>query len=149
MPQRQLFAFQIGCWATILTAVVHLLGIVLGGGMQPTTPEETELIRQATTVAIDLPGGQRRVLMDFVNGFSLHFSLSLALWGGLGLIVQRRGRNDDALMYAVARAMAGAAAALLVICLTYFFLIPSLFVALMAISFAISAVRAPSTGHDG
>jgi len=147
MPRRQLVAFQIGCWVTILTGVVHLLGIVLGGGMQASNPQEAELIRQATTVTMALPGGQHRVLMDFVNGFSLHFALSLALWGGLGLIIQRRGRNDDALMYAAARAMAGAAVALLAICLTYFFLIPSLFVALMAISFAISAVRAPEAGH--
>jgi hypothetical protein len=143
MPRRQLLAFQIGCWVTILTAVIHLAGIVFSGDMQGTTPDEVELLRLATTVRIEMPGGQQRTLMDFMSGFSLHFALSLALWGGLGLIVQRRGRDDDALMYAVARAMAGAAAALLVICLTYFFLIPSLFVALMAISFAISAVRAP------
>jgi hypothetical protein len=58
-------------------------------------------------------------------------------------MIQTRGREDAVLMHSVSRAMAGAAAVLLVISLTYWFLVPALASAFMAISFAVAAVKAP------
>jgi hypothetical protein len=145
MPHRQVLAFRVGCWATILTAVMHMAGHV--AGMQPTSPEEARVIAAASERVLALPGATRSI-MDLFGGMGLAFSLLLSLWGGLGLIVIKRAGDDTALMYAVARAMAGAAAALLVISLSYWFLIPSMCAALMAISFGVSAVRAPEReGH--
>jgi hypothetical protein len=140
MPARQLLAFQIGCWTAFVTAALHLTGHLIGP--RPTTPAEAAVFQVASTVVLELPGASRS-LMDLLSGFSLAFALFLAFWGGLGLMLVRRARHDGPLMSAVARTMAGAAVVLLVISLSDWFLIPSLCIAMMAISFAVSAVRAP------
>ncbi|MEZ5316074.1 MAG: hypothetical protein R2752_01595 [Vicinamibacterales bacterium] len=143
MPSRQLLAFQIGCWAALVSAAVHLAGHIIGP--QPTTPAEATVLQVASNVVLQLPGASRS-LMDLFSGFSLALALFLAFWGGLGLMLARRARHDGPLMYAVARTMAGAAVILLVISLTDWFIVPSVCIAMMAISFAVAAVRAPDMG---
>lgn len=141
MAPRQVLAFQIGCWTAFVTAALHLAGHV--AGMQPVTPDEVRVIAAASEAVLALPGATRSIL-DLFDGFSLTFTLFLAFWGGLGLMILRRGRDDADLMYAVARTMAGAGVVLLVISLSYWFLIPSLCAAMIAVSFGVASVRAPA-----
>lgn len=140
MPRRQLLAFRIGCWAAFATAALHLVGH-FQGPMPPETPDQETLLRLLTTVTFALPGASERTTMELMNGFSLSFSVLLGLTGAIGLIVLKRGTGDPTLFYAVARALAGGSAVLLVISLSYWFLIPSVCIAMMAISFAVSAVK--------
>ncbi len=142
MPHRQLTIFTIGCWVAIITAAVHLVGQV-SGPTPPANDTERQLLELATNYRMAMPGGDERSLMDFLNGFSLSFSVSLALIGGLGLVVRKRGRDDGPLMLAVARAIAGAGVVLVVISLTYWFIIPSLMLALMTFCFLFAAVQPP------
>ena len=135
--------FKIGCLAAWLTAVVHLVGH-LSGPPPPANDTERELLALATKYEYQLPGGTSRSLMDFHDGFSLMFSVLIAALGGVGYIVQKRAATDVVLMTAVARALAGAAAVLLVISLSHFFIVPTLFVALIAVCFAIASVKAPA-----
>ena len=130
MPPRQIWIFKFGCWATLLTAVVHLAG-QLAGPQAPANDTERTLESLATTYRFVLPGGAERSLMDLMNGFSLIFALSLATMGSLGLIVQRRAAHDLELMLRVARTLAVTSLVMLIVSLTNFFIVPSLFLGLM------------------
>jgi hypothetical protein len=144
MPPRQVWLFQFGCWAAIVAAVVHLSGHI-AGRPAPVNDTERQLIDLATTYRRTLPGGAERSLMDVLDGFSLTFTVFFATLGSVGLVVAKRGRNDARLMYGVARNAAIAAAVVLAISLFYFFIVPTLFIAAVAVCFAVAAVRAP--GH--
>ena len=77
--------------------------------------------------------------MDFVNGFSLLMSLTVALTGGLGLIVARRAAGDALLIAATSRALAAGYAVALVISLYHFFLIPTLCIGATALCFTLAS----------
>lgn len=143
MVPRQFFLFRFGCWATIVTGVVHLGGH-LSGQQPPANETERQLMALATSYRFTLPGGAERSIVNFLDGFSLMFALLLVTLGGVGLIVARRGHDDRLLMAAVARAFTVSAAALLVISLTNFFIVPSLFIAVMVVCFFSSAIQAPT-----
>jgi hypothetical protein len=142
VPPRQVWLFKFGCWAAIATAVVHVAGTI-AGGMTPTNDTERQLLELATTYQFALPGGAGRSLVDFLRGLSLVFSVFFATIGPIGLVVARRGQADPFLMYGVARRAAIASAAVLVISLAYFFIVPTLCVATVTVCFAASAVKAP------
>ena len=139
MPPRQVFLFKFGCWAAFATAALHLVGHVTGPAA-PVNDTERQLAELATTYRYALPGGAERSLMDFLNGFSLMFSLFLATLGALGLVIAKRGRDDEVLIKTAARLLAGVSAVLVVISMTHFFIIPSMCLALMAVSFACASV---------
>jgi hypothetical protein len=143
VPRRQLTIFTIGCWVAIITAAVHMAAHV-SGPAEPANDTERRLMELATTHRMSMPGGSERSLMDFMDGFSLAFSVLLVLVGGVGLIVRQRCHKDGAAMMAVSRALAGGGLALVVISLSYWFIVPSMFLALMTFCFAFAAVRPPS-----
>jgi hypothetical protein len=143
VPRRQLTIFTIGCWVAIITAAVHLAGHV-SGPAEPANDLERQLTELATTYRKPMTGGSARSLMDFMNGFSLAFSVFLAMIGGVGLVVRKRCHEDGAAMLAVARALAGGGVVLVAISLSYWFIVPSIFLALMTVCFAFAAVRPPS-----
>jgi hypothetical protein len=145
MPQRQLWFFQFGCWSTIVTGVVHLVGYVMPQD-PPANETERQLIDMATHYRFTFPGGAHRSVVDFLDGFSLAFALMLVGLGSLGLIIQKRGRHDVALMAAAARCLAVMAVVLVVISLTKFFIIPTLFLAVMATCFLVASVESPGVG---
>jgi hypothetical protein len=147
MVPRQVWLFKLGCWVAFITAGVHLTGHVMG----PTAPAndtERQLAELATSYRFALPGGWERSLMDFVNGFSLTFSLFLMTMGGLGLIVIKRGQGDPLLLMATARTLAVASLVLLVITLVYFFLIPAAFILVMALCFLLASVSPPAPAPE-
>jgi hypothetical protein len=141
MAQRQIALFTIGCWGLLVTAVVHLVGHV-SGPAPPTNEVEAQLLDVAGSYQFALPGGGRRSLMDFVTGFSLAFSLLVATLGAAGLMVRKRG--DVVLVASTARVLAGALVALLVISLTHWFIVPTLFIAFSALCFVLAAVPKPA-----
>ena len=142
MPRRQLTIFTIGCWVAIATAGLHMVGH-MSGPMPATNDTERQLLDLATTYRFPMTGGSERSLMDLMNGLSLAFSVLLALTGGLGLVIRKRCHDDGPTMLAAARALAGASVVLAAISLMYWFIVPSMMLALMAFCFLFAAVRPP------
>ena len=136
---RQLRFFKIGCWSAAITAAVHLIGFV-SGGLKPENETEEALLDTARNYQFPLPGGTQRSLLDLTDGFSLSFSLFLATIAGLGFLIARRGVDDPILMGAATRTLAAFSLVLFVISLSYWFIIPTLFVAAMALCFVLAAV---------
>lgn len=143
MPNRQMTMFKIGCYLAFLSAAAHMLGHI-SGPQPPTNDAERQLLDLATNYKYAMPAGSPRSLMDFMNGFSLIFAVALALSGGLGLIVARRGREDGLLMASVARALAAAYVVFLAISLNYFFIVPTICLAAVMVCFAMASVRPPA-----
>ncbi|HEY7474049.1 MAG TPA: hypothetical protein VH679_03495 [Vicinamibacterales bacterium] len=136
---RQLRLFKFGCWSAAITAAVHLLAFV-SGGLQPENETEQALLDTARNYQFPLPGGTRRSLMDLMDGFSLSFALFLGTIAGVGFLIARRGVQDPIFMTAATRSLAAFSLVLFVISLWYWFLIPTLFVASMALGFVLAAV---------
>lgn len=147
MPSRQLWLFKFGCWAALVSAAMHLVGHVLGP-QAPINDIERQLAQLATEYRTVMPGGSHRSMMDLLNGLSLMFSLMLATIGSVGLIVEKRGRTDPTLMLAVARAFTVATTAVLIISLTHFFIVPTLFIAVLVVCFFCASVQAPIEPHE-
>jgi hypothetical protein len=142
MPFRQVTMFRIGCWMAIVTAAVHLAGHLLGAA-EPANDTEDTLITLATTYQFTFPDGAERTLMDLMDGMSLAFVLLMTVLGVAGLQVAKHGQEHGALMASAARVMAAGSVLLLVISLVYWFLMPSLLIAMMTFAFAFAAVKAP------
>jgi len=141
MQKRQLLLFRIGCWAAILTAVVHLFGHI--AAPQTSTNEiEEQILQSAASYQFELPGGGRRALMDLMNGFSLSFPVFLATLAATGLMIAKRG--DTMLIQAGARVFAAGSVAILVISLTHWFIIPTIFIAFFTLCFVLASVPQPS-----
>jgi hypothetical protein len=142
VPPRQLFVFKFGCWAALVSALVHMAGHLIG---QPAPANDTErqLAALATSYQYSMPGGAMRSLMDFLSGYSLMFALQLATMGAAGLAVARRAHHDGTLMRGVARAFAVCGALMLVLSMVYFFLIPSMFLSTVALCFGMASVAPP------
>jgi hypothetical protein len=130
--------FVIGCWASLATSVIHLIGSMAGG---PTPASETEktLLHLVDTYKLSLPG-TARTYGELFGGLSLSFTLFLALAGAVGLAVVRRASSDPLLLPALARMNAAAFVVLLVISLTHWFLIPTICVGVTAAAFVIAAL---------
>ena len=117
MPPRQVWIFEFGCWAAIVTAVVHVVVAIA----VPATPTSDQ-------------------------GLNLVFAVGFAAIGAIGLVVGKRGQADALLMYGVAQRAAIASAAMLALSLFYLFvvfIVPTLFIAAVTTCFAVAAVRAP------
>ena len=142
MPPRQLFMFTIGCWVTIGTAALHLVGH-LAGPQTPTNDTERQLLELATNYRYMLPGGTERSLMDFVDGFSLMLPVLLAAIGAAGIVVRKRGSHDIALMLGVARTCAVTSVVLLGLSLLKFFIVPTMCFAAMASCFLTASIAPP------
>jgi len=69
--------FRAGTIVLGVTAVLHLLGHLLGSMKQPVHPDEIRLMELGTQHLIDF-GGIQRTFMDLFNGFSLAITLLTA-----------------------------------------------------------------------
>jgi hypothetical protein len=79
--------------------------------------------------------------MDFLSGFSLAYSVFLATLAGAGLMIAKRG--DPMLVQAAARVFAAGSVALLVISLTHWFIIPTIFITFFTLCFVLASVPRP------
>ena len=139
MPRRQVWIFKFGCWVTFLTAALHMVAHITGPP-PPANATEQQILDLITNYYFPMPGGSERSLLDFQSGFSLMFSTLLATLGAAGLMVVKRGTDDPVLVRSVARAFALGGVVMLVISLTHFFIVPSMFIALLTVSFAVASV---------
>ena len=140
MSARQLAIFKLGCYLAFFTAGLHMFGHFM---MAPSGDADRALFEHMQAVPLGLPGAPAHTIMDLYRGFSMVYSLMLALTGGLGLIVARRGIQDPTLMLAVARALAGGYLVMTIIGFTNFFIIPSVLMAAICVCFALASVRSP------
>jgi hypothetical protein len=130
-------AFRVGAWTSILTGLIHLAGHV-AGPQSPKNETEARLTELMTGYGFALPGAPRRTMMEFFSGFSLTFTLFLALTGILALAVARSRGAVPELYRFTAVALAGTFGILLGISLRYFFLAPSLCLGIAFLAFAVS-----------
>lgn len=145
MSKLSLAAFRTGAWISIVTAFVHLAGHV-AGPQAPKNETEAKLTELMTTYALELPGAPRRTMMELFDGFSLLFSLTLALTGILALAIARSRGVVPELYRFTAIALAGSYGILLGISLKHFFLAPTVCLGLAFLAFAVSLVPAREEG---
>ncbi len=134
-------AFKLGCYLAFFTAALHMVGAHLTPPPAPANDFERQLLDLMQRVKLGLPGAPDRTMFELTNGFSLLMSLHLALSGGIGIIIARRGAADAMFMKAAARIFSAAYFVAFVISLMHFFVIPSACFAAIALSFAIASVR--------
>ena len=132
MLNRQRLALRVAAVLALITAALHMYG--QSQGFQSTVPAEQELIRQVTTVRMQLPGGTERTLMDFLDGFGLIFAVFLAVTAAIAFLVARRASSDPALANALARMLAAAYIVLTVVSIAKFFIIPTICVGAVALA---------------
>ena len=132
MTGRQRIFFRIGAWACVATAVIHMAG-QLAPRPAPANETEATLMKLLTTYEKDLGAGFLRTTSDFLNGFSVAFSIFLAWVGLLALLALRRA--DPEFLRSFARIGAIFSAALLVVSVVDFFLPPTVCLAVVFAGF--------------
>jgi len=139
MGRWQRVFFRIGAWACIVTSLIHLAG-QLAGAPGPKNPTEETLFKLLTTYQRDVGAGFRRTTSDFLNGLSLCFSVFVAWVGVLSILAARRHGDDARFMTTISRICAVFSAAALVISVVYFFLPPTVCLAVVFLGFAGAAL---------
>jgi hypothetical protein len=135
MTKRQRVFFRIGAWACIVTSVIHMAG-QLGPRPAPANETEATLFKLMSTYQKDVGAGMLRTTSDFLNGFSVSFSVLLAWIGIVSVLILRRHRDDAAFMSKIARVCALFAAGLLAVSIIDFFLPPTVCVGVIFVGFA-------------
>jgi hypothetical protein len=137
MTKLSLVAFRVGAWTSILTALVHLAGHV-AGPRAPRNETEAKLTELMTGYGFALPGAPHRTMMEFFDGFSLTFTLFLALTGVLALAIAKSRGAVPELYRFTAVALAGCYGILCGLSLKYFFLAPTVCLGVAFLAFAVS-----------
>lgn len=125
-------------WASLLTAGLHLVGH-FSGPQAPANDTERQIWELITTYRYQVPGGTR-TLWEFQVGFSLTFSIFLALWGLQGLAVWRHAAENRALRRSFTLVSALAAVLMVAVSLRYFFVAPTTCLALVALGYVAALV---------
>ncbi|MCL4810062.1 MAG: hypothetical protein KJ062_20065 [Thermoanaerobaculia bacterium] len=152
MTKLSLAAFRTGAWISIVTSLIHLAGHVAGPSA-PKNETEARLTELMTTYGFTLPGAPHRTMMEFFDGFSLTFTLLLALTGVLALAIARSRGAVPELYRFTSVALAGCYGILFGLSLRYFFLAPTVCLGLAFLAFLVSlapsraAVRIPGRGR--
>jgi hypothetical protein len=140
VSNRQRLCFKAGCWAALVTAAVHMLAH-LSGPPPPANDTERQLVALYEGYRFSLPDGSLRSLADVMRGFSLIFSVFMAMLGGMNLLVVRRCASDGPFMALLTRLVFACCVTTLAVSLTHFFLVPTLFIAAVTICFAAALVK--------
>jgi hypothetical protein len=135
VTRPQTIFFRIGAWASIATAVIHMAG-QLAPRPGPVTETEALLEKLLTSYERDFGGGFRRTTSDFLNGFSISFSIFLAWVGVLALLAVRRHAADAPYMRSVTWACTLFSGAMLIVSILCFFLPPTVCLAVVFVGFA-------------
>lgn len=134
MTRAQRGFFRTGAIATLVTGVFHLVGHF----SEPQTPPDEKgrlLLELVRTHRMDMMGSER-TMWDLMSGFSLAFSLFLFIVGLLGLVLVRRLPEDAATMRIVTGFSALSTGGLLAISVTYWFLAPTVCLAVATLGYA-------------
>jgi hypothetical protein len=111
----------------------------ISGPQPPANDTERQLLALFEGYRFAVPGGSR-TLAEFMSGFSLMFAVFMAMLGGLNLLVVRRCSEDGPLMTTLTRMNVACGVTIVVISLTHFFIVPTLFVAAVTLCFAIALI---------
>src|SRR5262245_53698574 len=115
MTKRHRVFFRIGAWALVATAAIHMAG-QLAPRPAPANDTEVTLHKLMETYQKDMGGGTLRTMANFLNGFSVSFSIFLAWLGVAALVILRKNAGDGRFMLRLARIYALFTAAVLVVC---------------------------------
>jgi small-conductance mechanosensitive channel len=143
MTKRQRIFFLVGAWGCVATSVIHMAG-QLAPRPAPANETEATLLRLLSTYQKDFGLGILRTTLDFMNGFSVAFSLFLAWTGLAAVLVFRRHRADAVFMLLFSRVAAVFSAALLVVAVVDFFLPPAVCIAVVFLGFAGASIGSGS-----
>jgi len=138
MTKRQRVLFRVGAWACLVTSAIHLAGH-FAPPPPPANDAESALQKLMTTYRKDFGAGFSRTTMDFIQGFSLTFSLFLLFAGVLALLIASRPPQDEILGRRIRAAYAITMGALLAITAFYFFLPPLVCAVVIFLAFGLSA----------
>jgi hypothetical protein len=132
VSRRQRVFFNVGCYASLLTAGLHMLGHSQGAP-PPASEAQAMLFSLMRSEVLDI-AGSRLTLQTLTTGYSLMFSLLLVWLAALGLFVIRRGSPE--IVTAVARFNAAFMALLLAVSAMHFPLPPTICIAVILVGFA-------------
>jgi hypothetical protein len=134
---------RLACCLLLLQALAHLVGF-FAGPPAPGNDTEATLLGLMSTYERDF-AGLKRTVRDFLDGFSLSYSLFLAFIAALDLLVVELGADNRPLLRAVAAANLIMALAMTVLALAFFIYPPAVLFALAAVAFALAlnALRRP------
>jgi hypothetical protein len=135
MSRGQRLPFQVATWTLFATAAAHLAGH-LAGPQAPANDTEKTLVTLMSTYRYEIMGWQRTI-DDFMQGFSLSYTVFMATMAGLGLVALKK--MDAAGLRAFALVAALSTLAMLVLCVRYFVLPPTIFTAVALLGYALSA----------
>lgn len=131
-PQRVLF--RTGAIASLVTSGFHLVGH-FSEPQVPTDENGRLLFELVRTYRMDMMGSER-TMWDLLSGFSLAFSLFLFFIGFLGLVLVRRLREDAPTMRVITLLSVLATGGLLAVSVTYWFLAPTVCLAVATLGYA-------------
>ena len=130
--------FRIGCYALLITGLVHLSGFLV----EPVPADETEkqLYDLMTNYQVDVGTGTI-TMEDIQTGFSLTFSVLLLWTGVLGLFLVKHLAQNPLTLRKIALIYSGGLVIETAISVIFFFIVPTAFLVLCLIFFAIAVLR--------
>ena len=138
MSRGQRIFFQIGTWALLATAAIHLAGH-FAPRPEPSGEAERTLMDLMTNYRKDFGAGFSRTTLDFLNGFSFSFSAFL-LWTGLLNLAALKGIADGKRLWRLALLNTILSGIVVAISWKYFFLPPLACMAVVFLSYLAAAV---------
>lgn len=133
--KKSRFWLKLGGYAMIVTAGLHMIGHF--SSPEPANETEATLLRLMTTYQMDF-GGVERSMMDFLQGYSWVFAVSLVFVGVLNLVMIRTRGDDAPLLRAMTWMTAVYLAALLAISVAYFIYPPIVTIGFILLCFVVS-----------
>ena len=131
-----------GVWL-LLVGLVH--GISLLRKMTPANDTERQLLDLMTNYKFNLPGSLRS-MNELMRGFSIVFMLSALVMGVLALLLSG---ERDALLKRVAAVTTVWLVLVTAISLHYFFIVPTAFLAVALLLFALAWLKLPGSRNVG
>jgi hypothetical protein len=128
-----------GIWL-VLIGLVHALSLI--GKQAAANDTEKQLLELMTSYRFDLMGSMRS-MGELLRGFSMAFMLAALVMGALDLVLSR---ERDGLLRRVALVNVIWLAGMIAIALRYFFVLPTSFLAIALIFFALAWFRLPAEG---
>jgi hypothetical protein len=139
MPARQVWLFQLGCWAAFAVAVVHVaVHVATGGDLSPHASAGMSMLPPDYVVPV--PGLRQPTYLSVVDALSLSYALLFATVGAAGFAVVRHGQFNSRLLRAVAGVFATGAGMALIVSVALSFSLQTFVLAIVAICFGLAAV---------
>lgn len=133
---------KIAAWVWILMGMAHLAGHIFSELNPPGSSQEAELMKTMQGFPIPDPLFGTRSMLQIYHGLSLTFSAMSILWG-LACLAAVKGGGSLEFLRRMMWLNTAACAALLALCLVYFILPPTTFVAAALVCALLAQRRLP------